>query len=234
MSPEGDFSQRRQNRGREPGLFGKFVGAAVVVAVSKTFAKLDEDRDVPRMVASNPRAQMLATRAEEMISSGYTDDVAVAELVELSHGRRSDLKTASAVARQDGRWTELEGPNHVVRLLNASATGRPVLPPRPEHAEGFAELGRFDALPPAVAFSELKDLVPELAEMEATIRSAAERDRADGMGDRAGFEQWRATTRRLRSVVGPDAHAEGRLIRSSVARDVARSQLTWATRQSDQ
>jgi hypothetical protein len=230
---QGDFSQPGGNPGREPGFFTKLLGTAAVVAVTKRLARLDEERDVPRLVKGNLRAQMLAARADEMVSDGYADEAAVAELVELAKSRHSDLKTASAWARQDGRWTELEHPNHVVRILNAAATGGPVVPPRPEHAERFAELGRFDALPPAVAFSELKDVIPELADMEVAIRSAAERDRANGMGDGAGLDQWRATISRLRSVVGPDAHAEGILIRSSVARDVAWAHLARVARRPD-
>jgi hypothetical protein len=233
VSSDDGFRQESESRERQPGIVAKILGTAVLVAVTKRFAKLDEDRDVPRVVHGNPRAQMLAARADQLISDGEGDDAAVAELVDLSEGRRSDLKTASAWARQDGRWTELERPNHVVRLLNAAATGGPVLPPRPEHAERFAELGRFDALPRAVAFAELKALIPELAEMEAAIRSAAERDRAHGVGDEAGVEQWRATISRLRTVVGPHARVDGVLGRSSVARDVAWGQLAEAARPTD-
>jgi hypothetical protein len=193
-------------------------------------ATVDEDREIPRVVKGNLRAQMLAARADELMESGETDDAVVAELVRVAQGTRSDLKTASAWARQDGRWTELERPNHVVRVLDAAATNHPVAPPRPEHARRFAEVGRFSALPHGVAFQELKLVAPELAEMEATIRAAAGRDRAKGLGQASGFDTWRSMRRRLRVIVGPEAHREGIVIRSSVARDVAWAQLAEAAR----
>jgi hypothetical protein len=202
----------------------------LIGGVVTRWATIEEDREIPRLVKGNPRAHMLAARADELIESGKTDSAIVLELVRVSNGQRSDLKTASAWARQDGRWTELERPNHVVRLLNAAATDQSVEPPLPEHARRFAVLGRLADLPPNVAFDELKVTLPELAEIEATIRAAAERDRAEGLGERAGFDSWRSMRMRLRSIVGPDADTEGIVPRSSIARDVAWAQLAEATR----
>jgi hypothetical protein len=228
MSSEDGSDGQDEGRRGTSNFVAKLLGTAAIATVLKRFATVDEDREIPRVVKGNPRAQMLAARTEELIDTGDTDDSIVAELVREARGRRSDLKTASAWARQDGRWTELERPDHIVRVLNAAATNQAVAPPLPRHAQRFVELGRFAALPQDVAFRELKELVPELAEMEATIHAAAERDRANGIGAAAGFDEWRSMRTRLHSIVGPQAHGEGTLIRSSVARDVAWVQLAEA------
>jgi hypothetical protein len=81
-----------------------------------------------------------------------------------------------------------------------------------------------------MAFQKLKELVPELAEIEAAIHAAAQQDRANGNDDRAGFDKWSSMRMRIRSLVGPDAQADGTLIRSSVAWDVAWTQLAEAAR----
>lgn len=226
----GEKADRPRDDGRSPGWATNLVGAAVIDGVVRRWATIEEDREVPRLVKGNPRAPMLAARADELIESGKTDRAIVLELVRMSNAQPSDLKTASAWARQDGRWTELERPNHVVRLLDAAATNQSVEPPFPEHARRFVVLGRLAALPPNVAFDELKASLPELAQIEATIRAAAERDRAEGLGERAGFDSWRSMRRRLRSIVGPEADTEGMVIRSLIARDVAWAQLAEATR----
>jgi hypothetical protein len=127
--------------------------------------------------------------------------------------------------RQDGRRIELEGPNRVVRLLEAAAEDREVEAPRPEHQERFAELGEFASLPPSIAFRRLVELVPELATMESLIAAAAAMERPVGDDSTAGTREWIDMCLKLDALVGPHSNHKSTLLRSQVAQDIARWEL---------
>jgi len=194
-------------------------------------SKLEESQEIPLVVEPSRSADELVALAEELVEKGIDDEAAVGLLLQLAHGKRRVLRQASATARQDGFWVELENTNRVVRLIDAASGNRQVEPPLPEHSSRFAVLGRFAQLSQDEAFVDLKALVPELGDIEQRIQHAANSAPNDTARYRAAFETMQAEMPRLMSLVGPKATTGGMLERSSVAWYVAWSQLASASRE---
>lgn len=205
------------------GWLTKVAGGIGLIAVTHRMAKDQADDDIPGVTSPNPRAQRIAERASSLVSAGESDEKVLAEVAEMAKGRPRDLKIASTLVRQDGEWIEEEGPNRVVRILNAAATGGAITPPRPEHVARFGPIAEFNALDPDVAYEELKRLVPKLGEVESTYVKAFREAGEHGDDISAMFPHWRTMLESLTSFVGPDSGSENVIVQSIAALSLA----TW-------
>ena len=104
------------------------------------------DDDIPGVTSPNPRAEKISEHATALVEAGATDEEVLDQVVEMARGKTRDLRIASSLVRQDGVWIEEAGPNRVVRILNAAASGEPIASPRPEHAARFAPVAECNAL----------------------------------------------------------------------------------------
>jgi hypothetical protein len=207
------------------GWLAKVAGGIGLIAVSYRMAKDQSDDDIPGVTSRNPRAQRIAERATSLVTAGEPDEKVMAEVTDMAKGRPRDLKIASSLVRQDGVWIEEEGPNRVVRILNAAATGGAIALPRPEHAARFSPIAEFNALDPDIAYDELKRLVPMLGELEFTYGKALREVGENGDNIPAMLPYWLKMLESLRSIVGPDSGSENVIVQSIAALSLARWQI---------
>ena len=207
----------------KPGWLTEVAAGIGLIAVSHRMAKDQADDDIPGVASPNPRAQRIAERASSLVAAGESDEEVLTEVADMAKNRPRDLKIASTLVRQDGVWIEEEGPNRVVRILSAAATGGSIAPPRPEHAARFGPIAEFSALDPGIAYEELKRQAPKLDEVEATYVRAFREVGENGDNVPAMLPYWRNMLESLRSIVGPDS-GSGNVIVQSIA---ALSLATW-------
>ena len=203
--------------------FAKVVGGVGMIAMSRQMAKEQSDDDIPGVTTPNPRAQRIVERAGTLVKAGVADGEVLAEVIEMAKDRTKDLKIASTLVRQDGVWMEEEGPNRVVRILNAAAAGEAITPPRPEHAARFLPVAEFNALDPDVAYEELRGLVPQIDDVESSYLAAFRGVGENGDNISALYPYWRKMSESLRVIVGPDSGSEHVVVQSVAALNLA----TW-------
>jgi hypothetical protein len=202
------------------GRLARAGGLGLVAYFLHRKAKEHAEDDIPKFTTSNDRARSLADRASSLIEAGESDEVVLAVIAKMAGRHTRDLKIASTLIRQRGLWIEEEGPNRVVRILSAAATGKAIAPPRPEHAARFAPVAEFNALDRVIAYERLRALVPEVDEVESAYFGDL-RDLDDG-NSLAKARHSSKMLESMRAIVGPEAGSENVIVQSTSALDLAR------------
>ena len=188
------------------------------LSLRRAYRRQATAREPAAIVILNDRADSIARRAESLAETGREDAQAVADLVKLAGRHMRDLRGAALSFQQDGWDQESRVADHARRLIEAALSGQPVAPVGAEAEKLFRQLDAWDREDRPTRFRQLVQHEPELAAIEAAVRSGEYGHVGADETTWGPDERERVGTLRLRveALIGPGGrHADHPVLRSA-------------------
>jgi hypothetical protein len=169
-----------------------------------------------------PRNMAAVSRAARRFAiSSLDDEEAVTALQMTTAARRRSAKVTLSLLSQERNEFEAD---RAYRLLEAAITGSTVESIRPQWNELFAREEQLARMPLVGAFNEICHLQPSLRELQDDIEAG----RIKPALSSDGFLDW-TVHEKLATLVGPRAHHDDSLVRSTLTRSLVAQYLMIST-----
>lgn len=197
----------------------------------------DLNQEAPELVALNPTASDILTKAHLLADDEREDEAAVSELRTLSRGDTRALREAALGARQRGQHQESSWADLTHRFIQAAINKTPIVRLTRDDRNRLKSFDDFACIPLDAKWEALTNLEPRLLELVDEARagqfgSHIQQEEFQALSadqqQKVTFSQTSGRKRlndRLVSMIGPQSSAKTPLTQSRLAFNAARRYL---------